>query len=216
MITPGPLRAPLTMIVYGTFPEACQALFGSPTGGDGSVDYNHKSSLPFKHQAAAKNRDGLTNGLKYLLLRAPKGCAAIRDALSLRGAAEAISPRFLASLGMTFQSDCAACPEQRQGVSLLAMTIPISVLASLPSGIKAGELYEESFGLPDDDLTARSDLCSNATVWRYLCASVRGFPLGVVRRRDGRGWGYTVPMVCAASAVGRDPSMRRPLRAYRC
>ena len=67
---------------------------------------------------------------------------AIRHAVSLRGAAEAISQRFLALLGMTlrlaqgrpFRSDCGACPEpwvasvaplprnDRRGVPLLAMT----------------------------------------------------------------------------------------------
>ncbi len=39
MITPGPSRTPLRMILYGTFPEACQALSESPTGEDGSADY---------------------------------------------------------------------------------------------------------------------------------------------------------------------------------
>ena len=64
-------------------------------------------------------RDGLTNCLKYLSLRAPEGCVAIRHAVSLRGAAPsavlgagcAIPPRFLGEftlnemnvLGMTFQ-----------------------------------------------------------------------------------------------------------------
>ena len=37
-----------------------------------------------------KNRDRLTNALKYLSLRAPEGCVAIRHAVSLRGEAEAI------------------------------------------------------------------------------------------------------------------------------
>jgi len=55
------------------------------------------------------------------------------------------------------------------------------------SDIKSGELYEEFFGLPDDDLTARSDLCSNDTVWRALCVSVREFLLAGVPRRAGRG-----------------------------
>ena len=66
-----------------------------------------------------KNRDRLTSALKYLSLRAPEGCVAIRHPVSLRGtfaalsvdSAETVSVRFLAeftlnevnALGMTFQ-----------------------------------------------------------------------------------------------------------------